>query len=152
MSSILHGKGFHCLFKVLAAAEIPANKISLSVYVFPLTYRRGKEIAILLVILDAAKCFTRIFVHVLILLLILMIFVYLSAEKTQNGTAEVGLLFVMLFLSVKGCGNAMHLALDGTRGFVYTLRPKGKNNRLFFTVYNTNRQPDFLFEKILSAY
>ena len=40
----------------------------------------------------------------------------------------VSLLFVMRFLSVKGCGNAMHLALDGKRGFVYTLRPKGKND------------------------
>ena len=40
----------------------------------------------------------------------------------------VGLLFVTLLLSVKGCGNAMHLALDGKRGFVYTLRPKGKND------------------------
>ena len=81
-----------------------------------------------------------------------MIFVCLSAEKKQNGTAMVGLLFVANVLSVKGCDKAMHLALDGKRGFVYTLRPKGKNNRLFFTVYNTNRQPDFLFEKILSAY
>ena len=57
-----------------------------------------------------------------------MIFVCLSAEKKRNGTAIVGLLFVMRFLSVKGCGNAMHLALDGKCGFVYTLRPKGKND------------------------
>ena len=149
---MLYCKGFHCLFEVLAAAEIPADEISLSVYVFPLTHRRGKEVTILLVILNTAKCFTYIFVHVVILLLILMIFVYLSAEKTQNGTAMVFLFSVMLFLSVKGCDKAMHLALDGKRGFVYTLRPKGKNNRSFFTVYNTNRQPNFRFEKILSAY
>ena len=57
-----------------------------------------------------------------------MISVCLSAEKTQNGTAMVFLFSVMLFLSVKGCGNAMHLALDGKCGFVYTLRPKGKND------------------------
>ena len=64
----------------------------------------------------------------------------------------VFLFSVMLFLSVKGCDKAMHLALDGKCGFVYTLRPKGKNNRLFSTVYNINRQPNFLFEKILSTY
>ena len=60
----MHCKGFHCLFKVLAAAEIPADEISLSVYVFPLTHRRGKEIAILFVILNTAKCFAHIFVHI----------------------------------------------------------------------------------------
>ena len=59
----------------------------------------------------------------------------LSAEKKQNGTTEVGLLFVMLFLSVKGCGNAMHLALDGKGGFVYTLRPKGKNDSIALTPF-----------------
>ena len=47
----------------------------------------------------------------------------------------VGLLFVTLLLSVKGCGNAMHLALDGKRGFVYTLRPKGKNDSIAFTPF-----------------
>ena len=55
-----------------------------------------------------------------------MISVCLSAEKKQNGTAEVGLFSVKNILSVKGCDKAMHLALDGKCGFVYTLRPKGK--------------------------
>ena len=64
-----------------------------------------------------------------------MISVCLSAEKTQNGTAMVFLFSVMLFLSVKGCGNAMHLALDGKCGFVYTLRPKGKNDSIALTPF-----------------
>ena len=66
---MLHCKIFHCLFKVLAAAEIPADEISLSVHVFPFAYRRGKEIAILFIILNTAKCFAHIFVHINLLLL-----------------------------------------------------------------------------------
>ena len=64
-----------------------------------------------------------------------MNFVFLSAEKTKNGTAMVGLLFVALFLSVKGCDRAMHLALDEKCGFVYTLRPKGKNDSIALTPF-----------------
>ena len=64
-----------------------------------------------------------------------MNFVCLSAEKKQNGTAMVGLLFVANILSVKGCDRAMHLALDGKRGFVYTLRPKGKNDSIALTPF-----------------
>ena len=66
---MLYCKGFHCLFEVLAAAEIPADEISLSVYIFLFTYRRGKEVTILFIILNTAKCFTHIFVHIDLLLL-----------------------------------------------------------------------------------
>ena len=54
--SLLYGEVFHCLFKVLAALEITADKVCLPVHNFPSAYRQKKEIASLIIFLDINCC------------------------------------------------------------------------------------------------
>ena len=56
VSSALYGDGFHRVFKILAAAEIPADIICLPAHGFPFTDGRSEDIAIF-VIFAAVKCF-----------------------------------------------------------------------------------------------
>ena len=50
MNIVLYGEVFHRLFKVLIAIEVTADKIILSAHGFSLADRRGKEIAILVIL------------------------------------------------------------------------------------------------------
>ena len=136
---MIYRKPFHCPLKIFAAFEIPADIIRLPAHGFPFAYGRSKEIAILLVFLNAA---VNIF-HSIILLK--FDFFCLSTEKKQTETQGLSL-FVLFIAFRQGLLKAMYLALDGKGVSVYTLRPKDKRLvclRHFLDHFRADRTHDF---------
>ena len=101
-------------------------------------YGRGKEIAILLVFLNAA---VYIF-HSVFLLLIFSVF----RRRKNKRKRKIFPLSVLFIASRQGVPKAMHFALDGKGVSVYTLRPKDKRSvcfRHFLDHFRADRTHDF---------
>ena len=135
---LIYRKLFHCSLEVLAAFEIPADIIGLSSNGLPLAHGRGKEIAILLVFLNAA---VNIF-HSIILLLIFSVF----RRRKNKRKRKIFPLSVLFIAFRQGLPKAMHLALDGKGVSVYTSPPKDKRLvclRHFLDHFRADRTHDF---------
>lgn len=123
--SIFYCKSLHCLFKVLTAFEITADVICFSAYCFSSAYRRGKDIAIL-VIVDIAENFNRICHHSFILLVhLFFVFAFRRSENKRLSKRLYASNFAVLFC--KGCQKAIHFTLAKKCETVYAPGAKGKS-------------------------
>ena len=121
---LIHGNRFQCFSEILAAAEIPADIICFSVHLFPLADRRGKEIAILFVILPAVKYFLH-GCHDFNLLKVDFFCLWTETQKTE--TQDFAPYLSRPLLSVKGCRKQCILPLTG-RAFPFTLSRQNKSH------------------------
>ena len=84
-------KPFHSLLEILSATEISADKIGFPADASPFADRRGKEIAIFLVLLDTAVSFTLFCCFQFNYSF--LIFFCLSFGKDETKRKRIGLLF-----------------------------------------------------------
>lgn len=115
-------KPFHSLLEILPATEISADEIGFTAHLTPLTDRRGKEIAIFLVLFDTAEsitlfscCFQFNYSFSI------NFFVCLSARTKQNENAWAST-FIFLFLAFRQGQRSCSVLPLTESAFSFTLR------------------------------